>query len=302
MRTRFPIAAAWLLVAAPLAAQQQQGSAPADARAAAVRAALEDLSPRYAQQFELREGWYHDQQIAYYDFGPVPQTVAEVFWPIHGFDRDSQPVPLAGQRPIFSTLPALGEYSGLWRLRYVVVADNVVPNELRSVAAVRALAQRNRAIMRDAGVVLNLPIVARASSLADADRRTGLGWFEGNDLTYFDFGPSGIGPELIFTFHTGREPSGAPNMLRAQRNVVTAVPGAPGYSDMWDVQLVEVDTTYEPNTLRSVESVRAAAEAGDARLSPARSVRNCPIVMVSGGSAARARSPLELYAIPPLRR
>jgi hypothetical protein len=300
MRIAFRLAAAWLLVAAPLAAQQQQGST--GARAAAVRAALEDLEPRFARHFELREGWFMGQSIAFYDFGAVPRVVGEVYWPIHGFDRDSVPVPVAGQRPIFSTLPALGEYSGLWRLRYVVVADNVVSNELRSVAAVRAMAQRGRAIMRDGKMILNLPLVPRGSTLSDANRRTGLGWFEGHDVAYFDFGPTALGPELAFAFHTGREDSGAPRVLRDQRQVVTAVPGSPGYSDLWDLQLVEVPTSYEVNSLRSVEAIRAAVDAGEAQSAPARSLRNSPVVLVNGAIAPRARSPLDLHAIPAFKR
>src|SRR5262249_20717538 len=156
--------------------------------------------------------------------------------PIHGFGLDGEPVPLRGQEPIFSTIPELDGYTSLWTLHYVVVADHAQPNALKSVAQIRRLVDQKRAILHDANVTLNLPIVARSSYLAgkkDVPQR--LGWFDGSEVAYFDFGLVSTTAAPIYPFF--RSPAGgdlAP--VEGQRNVVDVIPdGVAPAIDLWDV-------------------------------------------------------------------
>src|SRR5687767_3487189 len=123
-----------LLFASPASAQRPQAVPPYSEPSIAVeaQAALDRLTPQFATEIPLQVGWFRDRQVMYYGFGvsPQPLAVGRIFWPIHGFDMRGNPVAMRGQRPIFTTLPGLDDYSGVWRITYVVAADNVQPNQL----------------------------------------------------------------------------------------------------------------------------------------------------------------------------
>jgi hypothetical protein len=276
-------------------------SAQVPSGADAARLALADLAPRYAQEFGYINGWYRGIEIRYYDFGPVNTGVADVYWPIHGFGLDSVPVPLRGQEPVFSTIPGLPSYTSLWRLKYVIVADNVKPNELTSVRAIEQLVARKRAVVRDAGVVLNLPIVPRGSYLEGRrDVPTPRGWFEGTEIAYFDFGPASQVAAPIHPFFRRPPAGGEPVRVEGQRNVVDVIPdGITPAVDLWDVHPVMVDSTYIANTVRDFPGLRAAAAAGRLEITKANSIRNCPVALIGDMAVPRALSPLARFAIPP---
>lgn len=153
-------------------------------------AALDQLSPRFATEVALVPARFQNRPVQLYDFGAVPRGVdaARVFWPIHGFDAAGNPVAIRGQRPIFTAIPRIGDYSGLWKLVYVVTADLAQPNALSDAAAVEAAVRAKRATLRDAGVVLNLPLVPRGTTLARDTTRAQLGWYKGWEVQFFDFG------------------------------------------------------------------------------------------------------------------
>jgi hypothetical protein len=262
------------------------------------RFALADLGPRFAQEFDLKNGWYRGTQIRYYDFGPVPQGVSIVYWPIHGFGLDGQPVPLRGQGPVFSTIPGVRGYTSLWVLRYVVVADRVKPNQLTSVAQIVALISSARATIRDARDTLNLPIVPRGSFLQERkDTPPAHGWFNGVEVAYFDFGVASTRAAPIFPFARGS--SSDPMPVDGQRNVVDVIPDGTSPSiDLWDVFRVIVDTAYRANTIRDVNALRAAERAGQVTVTRVGSIRNCPVALIEDRPVPRADGPLTRYAIP----
>ncbi len=273
--------AAVLALAAPLAAQLTPGE----------RAALDDLAPAYAQQFELRRGWYRGRPIEYFDIGPVAVSIAPVFYFVTGIEPDGRPRLLAGQLPVFSLLPGLHGYSGLWQVHYVVVPPGFRPNSVTEARRIVGLSLRDEVRLVVPGVYVNLPIVPAGSTLnGDPDRRPLLaGWFKGRRVEYFDFGRSPLAPAPIYAFITGVTDDG-PQFLRAQANVVDVVPdSAAGYRDMWDVHFVTVPQSYTPDSLRDLASLLAEAAAG--RLAIRRvgggQVRNCPVVLVDGRPAPR---------------
>ena len=169
---RCMLASASLCIAVPLGAQKQHKAVPivtpAPSLSSEAQLALDEISPRFATEIEQIKGWFRERPVLYYNFGFVnaPVTAGRVFWPIHGFDAKGNPVAMRGQRPIFSTIPGLGDYSGIWRLTYVVTADHAQPNELRDIASVETFVRRKRAALHETTLTLNLPIVARGSHMA----------------------------------------------------------------------------------------------------------------------------------------
>ena len=185
-------------------------AAPVVALDPAAAAALDQLSPRFATEVALQPAWFGDRQVQLYDFGAVPRgaAAARVFWPIHGFDARGNPVAIRGQRPVFTTIPRLGAYSGLWQLVYVVTADMAQPNALRDAAAIDAAVRARRATLREAGLVLNLPVVARGTTLARDTTRGTLGWYNGHDVQFFDFGAATLELSPALGFAAARDSAG----------------------------------------------------------------------------------------------
>ena len=260
--------------------------------APAAQAALEELSPRFAGDIELHQGWFRDRAILYYDFGRVPDAVGRVLWPIHGFDARGNPVAIRGQRPIFSTLPGMDGYSGIWRLAYVVVADNFQANQIRDIAAAEALVSAKRAALRELPGTLNLPLVARGSRLARDSAPATMGWYEGREVQFFDFGASGTTPVPLIAFVKSVDSAGTPEFLREQVNIVDTLPVTPPYADLWHIRFARPDSTYVPNTLKSAAAVAASTILVD----QPQAIRNCPVAIVDGSRVTREPSPLTTFA------
>lgn len=274
------------------AAQQQAAMLPAISPEAQL--ALDDLAPRFATQVPLIQGWFRDRAVLYYDFGAVPQPVAapSVYWPVHGFDAGGNPVAMRNQRPVFATIPNLADYSGVWRLVYVVTADHVQPNQLKDVASIEAMVKRGRATLKETELTLNLPIVPRGSRLERDSSAAPLGWFQGRDVQYFDFGQVQAAASPMWRFALGPDVGGETRILPGQNSLVDSIPVAGGYPDLWSIMFVRVDSTYTPNSVKSAEALKGAALPVDAPSS----VRNLPITFVDGARAARTASPLTTFA------
>jgi hypothetical protein len=282
------------LVAAAMQAQAQRSLAEPVLPVLGPQAttALDELSARFASDIALHQGWFRDRAILYYDFGRVAQVAGRVLWPIHGFDARGYPVSMRGQRPIFSTIPGLEGYSGLWQLSYVIVADKVHPNQVRDIASVDAMVSARRAQIRDGGVTVNLAIVPKGSRLERDSTPALMGWYEGREVQFFDFGQSGLTPVPLVTFVKGLDADGNPEFLREQANIVDTLPVSPPYADMWHIRFAKPDTSYVANTLKS-----AAAVAGsNMTVDPPGAVRNCPVAIVDGARVNRVPSPISLFS------
>ncbi len=278
------------------AGAQRQQAAPAalPALPAAAEAALDELSPRYAGETELVQGWFRDRTVLYYNFGAVaqPVTVGRVLWPVHGFDARGNPVAMRNQRPVFSTLPGLDGYSGVWRLAYVVVADKAQPNELRTLEGIEDAVRRRRAAVRETEITVNLPIVPRGQRLARDSTPAMTGWYQGREVQFFDFGVVTATPAAMWRFARGRDASGEPMILEGQNSLLDSIPVAPAYPDLWSIRIVHVDSAYAPNTLRSATALRSTRYAVDS----AAVTRNLPVVFLDGARVERAPSPLTTFA------
>lgn len=288
-------ACVWLFGAWPAAAQRQQAAPPPlPALSADAQASLSELEPRYATEAGLIQGWFRDRTVLYYDFGNVPLNVlpGRVLWPIHGFDLRGNPVAIRGQHPIFSTIPGMPDYSGVFVLSYVVTADNAQPNHVRDLATVDALVRARRASVRETNLSLNLPIVPRGTRLA-RDTSTGLaGWYQGRDVQFFDFGAVSLVPAPMWRFAAPNDTSSLPEVLEGQNGLLDSIPVAPTYPDLWDIRFVRADTAYAPNSIKSAAALRSARFVVD---SPAM-IRNLPVVIVDSTRVQRVPSPLRAFA------
>ena len=284
-----------IVFALPAQAQRQQGAAPAPRTLSAeAQAALDMLGPQSAADIELHQGWYRDRQILYYGFGvsAQPAGVGRVLWPIHGFDMQGNPVAIRGQRPIFSTIPGLANYSGLWRLTYVVTADRVQPNTVRDIETAESLVRRHRASLHETNLVYNLPITARGAKLPRDSTPAMTGWFEGHEIQFFDFGQTNAATVPMLAFVRGQNASGEPEFLKDQMPVVDSLPGAAPYPDMWELRYVHVDSDYQPNTLKTFNAVSSSGFL----VEPTKTIRNGPVAFIDGTRVARTPSPLTLFA------
>ena len=286
-----------VVLTAPLAAQRKPAPEPPPPPALSdeAAAAYEELSPRFAQESGLIQGWYRDRTVMYYDFGALKPGAqpAQVYWPIHGLDARGNPVSMRGQRPIFSTIPGLSDYSSVYRLTYVIVADNVQPNYIRDISTIDALVAQKKASLRETTLLLNLPVVPRGARLA-RDSTTGLvGWFKARDVQFFDFGAVTMTPVGMWRFAGRRDSDGAFVPLEGQNSIVDSIPVSGTFPDLWEIRWVLVDSTFAPNSVKSLTAMRA-----NPLLIPdtARFIRNLPITIIDGAPIARSPSPLRAFA------
>lgn len=279
----------------PAFAQRKAPMPPAlPALSAEGLAAYDELAPRFAAEVEQIQGWYRGVPVMYFNFGDAAMPVAagRVLWPIHGFDARGNPVAMRGQRPIFSALPGLPGYSGLFTLTYVVTADHVQPNQLRDVASVNALVRRKGAALRETNLTLNLPIVARGSRLARDTTSSMLGWYEGRDIQFYDFGVASVAASPMWRFARGNDAAGMPDVVMEQNSLVDSVPVGASAPDLWEIRFVRVDSAFVPNSLKSAAALRDASVVID----PPSSIRNLPITLIDGKPVLRAPSPIRAFA------
>jgi hypothetical protein len=285
-----------MLAAATAQAQRQQSAAPSPRTLSAeAQAALDMLGPQSSADIEVHQGWYRDRPITYYGFGVTsqPVVVGRVIWPIHGFDMEGNPVAIRGQRPIFSSLPGLAGYSGVWRLSYLVTADRVLPNVVRDVESAESLVRRRRAGMQETNLTFNLPITPRGAKLPSDSTAPMIGWYEGHEVQFFDLGQANAAPMPMLAFVRGRRASGEPEFVRDQFPVIDSIPmPAAPYPDLWELRYVHVDEAYSSNSLKT----SAAIATSGFLVEPTRTVRNAPIITIDGARVARTPSPLTTYA------
>jgi hypothetical protein len=119
------------------------------------------------------------------------------------------------------------------------------------------------------------------------------GWYRGNEVKYYDFGmntPLTTGSSVltapIYVFITGMDADGNPVFVEGQHNIVDVKPGDDGYSDLWQVNLITVDETYEPDSIKSKADIDAANMSPE----PIDMFVNCPIV--PEGSTLEGGEPL----------
>lgn len=249
----------------------------------AERAALAELGPEYAQQFDLKRGWFRATPILYFDIGPQDPGITPVFLLATSLAADGTPTLLPDQRPIVASIPGLTGFSAIMQVHYLLVPAGFPANSVRDARAALALGLSGRARLVIPGTYVNYSIVPAGSSLLNDPARRPLltAWFKSAEVAYFDFGPASEEPAPIFTFVTGEDQNG-PRFLRAQANIVDVVPERGVVPrDLWDVHFVRVPEVYAPDSVRSIGQLSGM------NVRRIGQIRNCPVVLIDGQRAGR---------------
>jgi hypothetical protein len=100
------------------------------------------------------EGFYRGQTIEYLDFGPVKlksgNKTADLWSVTNG---------VKGQYNIIDVVPGRAGYTPLWDVNLVTWKTGVTPRLLTSAAAVRKALSAGDVTMKEAGVVVNCPVL-----------------------------------------------------------------------------------------------------------------------------------------------
>lgn len=236
---------------------------------------LPDADLGAAKDFELVNGWYRDEPVVYYDFGMQSPTngaavmTAPIWVFITGMDDDGNPVFVPEQHNIIDALPGEAGYSDLWQVNLVTVPEDYEANSIHSAADLQAMSYPTV----QPGLLVNCPVVPAGSTLVNGEELV-VGWYRDQHVYYPDFGANPAAAIPIWAFITGMDDDGNPVFVEGQNNIIDSLPGDPGYSAFWFVNLVVVDEDYEPNSITSAAGV---TDSGFEVLQPGLVV-NCPVV------------------------
>jgi len=218
------------------------------------------------------DGWYRNASVSYLDFGPQSNVAVPI---LAFFQATSPSTPVSGQRNIIDTIPGQPGYSDFWRVYKVLAPSGYVANSIRSLAD--AVASGYTIEMTD--IVVNCPVVNPNAMIQGSSAALVAGWYRDREVFYFDQGTRSpadgfvvLDAPIYAFFHSDG------TAVAGQRNVIDALPGGPGYSDLWRVVKVVVDATYVANSLKDASAILAARDAGQVTLEMTTIYVNCPVV------------------------
>jgi hypothetical protein len=99
-------------------------------------------------------GFYRGQVVSYLDFGPVKLRAGNKVAPIWSFTNGDE-----SQRNVVDTVPGRSDYTPLWAVRLVTWKNGANVRVLRSAAAVRSAMKAGQVTIRNAGIVVNCPVL-----------------------------------------------------------------------------------------------------------------------------------------------
>jgi hypothetical protein len=110
-------------------------------------------SIRHFQQ-QATEGFYRGQTIEYLDFGPVKlkpgNKLADLWSVTNGVE---------GQYDIVDVVPGQKGYTPLWDVNLVTWKEGSTPRKLSSAGAVRKALAAGELTVKQAGLVVNCPVI-----------------------------------------------------------------------------------------------------------------------------------------------
>jgi hypothetical protein len=116
-------------------------------------------------------------------------------------------------------------------------------------------------------------VAAPTAGPAVAKKPVVTGFYRGQTVTYFDFGPIKLKPGNKLA------PIWAvTNAAAGQHNIIDTVPGQADYSPLWQVSMVTFKQGITPYLLKSKADVDAAQSKGDVTVTPTNMVVNCPVL------------------------
>jgi hypothetical protein len=143
-----------------------------------------------------------------------------------------------------------------------------------------------------------LVVVAPASASGSLKQPVVPGFFQGESVGYFDYGPIKLKPGNKFApIWTVTNPAAG------QHNIIDTVPGRADYSPLWQVNMVTFKDGVTPRLLKSKADVDSAVNAGDVTVTRTSTVVNCPVLgfgqkKVAGFSGGRT---IHYYDLGPVK-
>jgi hypothetical protein len=126
-----------------------------------------------------------------------------------------------------------------------------------------------------------------ASHAGPAKKPVTAGFYRGQKIGYFDFGPIKLKPgNKLAPIWTVTNPAAG------QHNIVDTVPGQGDYTPLWQLNMVTFKSGVTPRLLTSKADVDAAVQAGDVTVTETKTIVNCPVLgfgqkRVAGFSAGK---------------
>lgn len=231
--------------------------------------------------FSLVSGWYMGREVQYYDFGantPLDNggvLTAPIYALVTGMDNDGNPQFVSGQHNIIDVIPGDSGYSDLWQVYLVTVSEDYEADSIRSVSELMA----ENFTITQTDILVNCPVVP-ANSVLETGGGLTQGWYKGEAIYYFDFGPNPDIAAPIYALITGMDAQGNPQFVEGQLNIIDVVPGDEGYSAFWRVNLVTVPQEYMANTFKLAADVMASGY----DMTETDILVNCPVVNVSNAA------------------
>lgn len=218
--------------------------------------------------------------VRYYNFDVQAVEPA----PIYVLFRDGEDTPVEGQLNLVDVLPGDPGYNDFWQVVKITVPAEYVANTFTDVGQLEALPRE------PLDAIVNCPIVPPGSTathrLGGGDTGLSRGWYRGAVVSYFNFAEATLTPinavvptsPIYVTFNVnpdqdgGGPPSGfvSEDGSEQTHNVIATLPGTPGYSPLWAVNI------YDNADFDAVADL-ATAEAADI-LVPYAAMVNCPVV------------------------
>ncbi|MFN0095286.1 MAG: twin-arginine translocation signal domain-containing protein [Dehalococcoidia bacterium] len=233
-------------------------------------------TPTAPEQKKLVAGWYRGREVKYYDFGANTKLSgaavgsAPIWVLIHGKKPDGTPDMVQGQHNIIDVAPGEPGYSDLWSVNFVTVPAGYQVDSVKSAADVTKAGFKSE----PQPVFVNCPVVAMGTTFEGGEKLV-QGWSKGKEVFYPDFGPNAPAAVPIWVFITGMDDKGMPKFVKDQRNIIDLVPADAGYSAFWQVNMVTVPETYQPNSAKSADDVRKAGYV----VTATQMLVNCPVTV-----------------------
>jgi hypothetical protein len=158
------------------------------------------------KNFMLVSCWYKGNTVTYYDFGtntPLVNGVpaaAPIWVFIYGNKADGSPDFVTGGHNIIDVIPGDKGYSDLWQIVLVTVPRSYQPDSITSAADV----MKNNFPMNTTQMFVNCPVVPAGSTIEDG-RALIQGWYKGQKVYYYDFGPNDDIAAPIWALITGMD-------------------------------------------------------------------------------------------------
>ena len=247
--------ASLVVVALAVLAAQVSASHAAGHAAAAVKAAP-------AKQ-AIVTGFYRDQEIRYFDYGPIKLKPGNKLAPIWAVTNGAD-----GQHNIVDTVPGQSDYSPLWQVNMVTWKTGVTPRLLKSSAEVMQAQQAGDVSIQQTTTVVNCPV------LGFGQKRV-TGFSNGHKIHYYDLGPVKVLPG------NATAPLYAPmNGVAGQHNIAleNVAIGQTKYPPLWAIVAVFWKPGAHKTLLTSAKQIKALAAKGQLTIKKTTLIVNCPVV------------------------